>query len=128
MSRRGNMAKRKREIVLRFRVTPEERGMIEEKMAQLGTENMAAYLRKMAIDGYVVKLDLPELRDMVSLLKRSSSNLNQIAKRVNETSRITPRISNAYSRIRKGCGPWRRRYWEDCRTCDNGIGTRRERR
>ena len=49
---------------------------------------MAAYLRKMAIDGYVVKLDLPELRDMVSLLRRSSNNLNQIAKRVNETSRI----------------------------------------
>ena len=82
------MAKRKREIVLRFRVTAEERGMIEEKMAQLGTENMAAYLRKMAIDGYVVKLDLPELRDMVSLLRRSSNNLNQIAKRVNETNRI----------------------------------------
>lgn len=82
------MAKRKREIVLRFRVTPEERGMIEEKMAQLGTDNMAAYLRKMAIDGYIVKLDLPELRDMVSLLRRSSNNLNQIAKRVNETSRI----------------------------------------
>lgn len=88
MSRRGNMAKRKREIVLRFRVTAEERGMIEEKMAQLGTENMAAYLRKMAIDGYIVRLDLPELRDMVSLLRRSGNNLNQIAKRVNETSRI----------------------------------------
>lgn len=82
------MAKRKREIVLRFRVTAEERGMIEEKMAQLGTENMAAYLRKMAIDGYIVRLDLPELRDMVSLLRRSGNNLNQIAKRVNETSRI----------------------------------------
>ena len=82
------MAKRKREIVLRFRVTPEERGMIEEKMAQLGTDNMAAYLRKIAIDGYVVMLDLPELRDMVSLLRRSGNNLNQIAKRVNETSRI----------------------------------------
>ena len=82
------MAKRKREIVLRFRVTPEDRGMIEEKMAQLGTENMAAYLRKIAIDGYVVMLDLPELRDMVSLLRRSGNNLNQIAKRVNETSRI----------------------------------------
>ena len=82
------MAKRKREIVLRFRVTAEERGMIEEKMAQLGTENMAAYLRKMAIDGYIVKLDLPELKELVSLLRRSGSNLNQIAKRVNETSRI----------------------------------------
>ena len=82
------MAKRKREIVLRFRVTPEERGMIEEKMAQLGTDNMAAYLRKMAIDGYIVKLDLPELKELVSLLRRSGNNLNQIAKRVNETSRI----------------------------------------
>ena len=62
--------------------------MIEAKMAQLGTSNMAAYLRKIAIDGYVVKLDLPELKEMVSLLRRSSNNLNQIAKRVNETSRI----------------------------------------
>lgn len=82
------MAKRKREIVLRFRVTPDERSMIEAKMAQLGTSNMAAYLRKIAIDGYVVKLDLPELKEMISLLRRSSNNLNQIAKRVNETSRI----------------------------------------
>ena len=82
------MAKRKRNIVIRFRVTPEEREMIESKMAQFGTTNMAAYLRKISIDGYVVRLDLPELRDMVSLLRRSSNNLNQIAKRVNGTSRI----------------------------------------
>ena len=82
------MAKRKRNIVIRFRVTPEEREMIESKMAQFGTANMAAYLRKISIDGYVVRLDLPELREIVSLLRRSSNNLNQIAKRVNETSRI----------------------------------------
>ena len=82
------MAKRKRNIVIRFRVTPEEHEMIESKMAQFGTSNMAAYLRKISIDGYVVRLDLPELREMVSLLRRSSNNLNQIAKRVNETSRI----------------------------------------
>ena len=82
------MAKRKHNIVIRFRVTPEEREMIESKMAQFGTTNMAAYLRKISIDGYVVRLDLPELREMVSLLRRSSNNLNQIAKRVNETSRI----------------------------------------
>ena len=82
------MAKRKRNIVIRFRVTPEEREMIESKMAQFGTSNMAAYLRKISIDGYVVRLDLPELHEMVSLLRRSTNNLNQIAKRVNETSRI----------------------------------------
>ena len=61
------MAKRKRDIQLKFRVTPQEREMIETKMAQFGTTNMAAYLRKMAIDGSVVKLDLPELRELVSL-------------------------------------------------------------
>ena len=84
------MAKRKRDIQLKVRVTPEERAMIEAKMAQLGTNNMSAYLRKIAIDGYVVQLDLPELREMVSLLRRSSNNLNQLARRANETGRIYP--------------------------------------
>ena len=79
------MAKRKRDIQLKFRVTPQEREMIETKMAQFGTTNMAAYLRKMAIDGYVVKLDLPELRELVSLLRYSSNNLNQLTRRANET-------------------------------------------
>ena len=82
------MANRKRDIQLKFRVTPEERALIEQNMAKLGTVNMAAYLRKIAIDGYVVKLDLPELREMVSLLRRSSNNINQLAKRMNETGRV----------------------------------------
>ena len=82
------MAKRKRDIQLKFRVTPQEREMIETKMAQFGTTNMAAYLRKMAIDGYVVKLDLPELRELVSLLRYSSNNLNQLTKRANATGRV----------------------------------------
>ena len=77
------MVKRKREVVIKFRVTPEERKFIESKMSQLGTTNMAAYLRKMSIDGYIVKLDLPELREMVSQLRRIGNNINQIAKRVN---------------------------------------------
>lgn len=84
------MKKRRRTIPLMFYVTPEERDQIEAKMAQLGTNNMSAYLRKIAIDGYVVQLDLPELREMVSLLRRSSNNLNQLARRVNETGRIYP--------------------------------------
>lgn len=82
------MAKRKRDIQLKVRVTPEERAMIEAKMAQLGTTNMAAYMRKMAIDGYLVKLDLPELRELVSLLRYSSNNLNQLTRRVHETGRV----------------------------------------
>ncbi|QAT48674.1 plasmid mobilization relaxosome protein MobC [Caproiciproducens sp. NJN-50] len=82
------MAKREREIQLKFRVTPQERELIEQKMAQLGTRNMAAYLRKMAMDGYIVRLELPELKEVVSLLRRSSNNLNQLTRRVHETGRV----------------------------------------
>ena len=82
------MANMEREVQLKFSVTPEERALIEEKNAQLGTTNMAAYLRKMAIDGFVINLELPELREMVSLLRRSSNNLNQLTRRVHETGRF----------------------------------------
>ena len=80
--------KRKREVQLNFRVSPEELALIEQKMAQLGTKNREAYLRKMALDGYVVRLELQELKEMVSLMRYSSNNLNQLARRVNETGRI----------------------------------------
>ncbi len=68
--------------------TRRKRTLIEQKMAQLGTTNMAAYLRKMAIDGFVVNLELPELGELVSLLRRSSNNLNQLTRRVHETGRV----------------------------------------
>ena len=80
--------KRKREMQLNFRVSPEELALIEQKMAQLGTSNREAYLRKMALDGYVVKLELPELKELVSLMRYSSNNLNQLTRRVHETGRI----------------------------------------
>ena len=80
--------KRKREVQLNFRVSPEELALIEQKMAQLGTKNREAYLGKMALDGYVVRLELPELKELVSLMRYSSNNLNQLARRVNETGRI----------------------------------------
>ena len=82
------MANRNRPVQVKFSVTPEERALIGRRMEQAGTMNMAAYLRKMAIDGYVVKLELPELRDMISHLRRTSNNFNQIARRVNSTNRI----------------------------------------
>ena len=82
------MANRTRNIEVRFRVTQDELEMIHKKMAQYGTTNLSAFLRKMSIDGYVVKLELPELKEMVSLLRYSSNNLNQLTKRVHETGRI----------------------------------------
>ena len=79
---------RRRKTRLEFYVSEKELRMIQQKMAQIGTNNLSAYLRKIAIDGCIIKLELPELRDMVSLLRRSSNNLNQIARRVNETGRF----------------------------------------
>lgn len=77
-----------RKRLLHFRVTPEEQSIIEMKMEQAGIKSMSAYLRKMSLDGYVIKLELPELREMISLLRRTSNNLNQIARRVNSTNRV----------------------------------------
>lgn len=77
-----------REVIKTIRLTPEELQMIQKKMKQYGTRNFSAFVRKMAIDGYVVRLELPELKEMVSLLRYSSNNLNQLTKRVHETGRI----------------------------------------
>lgn len=83
-----NPPKRKRDIQLNFRVSPEEQTLIEQKMSQFGTKNREAYLRKMALDGYVVHLELPELKELVSLMRRSSNNINQLTRRAHETGRI----------------------------------------
>lgn len=82
------MANRERNIQLHFMVTPRERQLIAEKMALLGTRNIGAYLRKQAIDGYIVKLDLESVRELVTLLRGATNNLNQIARRANETRSI----------------------------------------
>lgn len=83
-----NEPNRLRKVQLNFRVTEREKVLIEEKMLALGTTNREAYLRKIAIDGYIVKLDLPELKELISLMRRTSNNVNQIARRMNETGRI----------------------------------------
>ena len=80
--------RRKRGVQLNFRVSEEELAAIESKMERLGILNREAYLRKMALDGYAVRLDLPELKELLSLLRRHSSNLNQLARRVNTTGRV----------------------------------------
>ena len=57
-------------------------------MRKAGTTNMGAYLRKMALDGYILRLDLPELKEMLSQLRYMGNNVNQIAKRANEVGVI----------------------------------------
>ena len=78
----------KRDIQIKFYVNKKELSQINKRINKANISSRGAYLRKMAIDGYVVKLDLPELRDLISLLRRTSNNFNQIARRVNSTNRI----------------------------------------
>ena len=79
------MANRKRPIVLRCPVTAEERALIEQKMAQLPTQRIGAYLRKMAIDGYIIYTDTTEIKAFTAELSAIGRNINQIAKRINAT-------------------------------------------
>lgn len=77
----------RRNIRISVRLTEEEHQLLKEKMARIGVTNQEAFLRKMALDGLVIKLDLPELKQMISLLRYTGNIINQIAKRLNESGR-----------------------------------------
>ncbi len=77
-----------RTVGLFTKVSPEEKETIDQKMALLGTTNLRAYLRKMAVDGYIVQLDMASVVELVKLLRSISSNVNQIARRCNETRNL----------------------------------------
>ena len=77
------MVNRTRKIVLRVPVTPEERKLIEQKMALLHTKNFSAYARKMLIDGYIVNMDTTDVRAQTAEIQKIGVNVNQIAKRLN---------------------------------------------
>ena len=66
-------------------LTEEEKKLIESKMAQLGTCNMGAYLRKMAIDGYIIKVDYTEQKKLAAAVSRAATNINHICRRINST-------------------------------------------
>ena len=69
-------------------MTADERALLERKMRKAGTTNMGAYLRKMALDGNILRLDLPELKEILSQLRYMGNNVNQIAKRANDVGVI----------------------------------------
>ena len=77
-----------RTIGLYFKVSPEEMAMIEQKMEQASTGNKRAYLRKMAVDGYIVNLNIGSVKELIKLLRAVSNNVNQIARRCNETRNL----------------------------------------
>ena len=77
------MANRKRNIQMKFYVTEDEKRLIDEKMAQLPTRRYGAYLRKMAIDGYIIYTDTADIKAFTAELSAIGRNINQIARMVN---------------------------------------------
>ncbi len=71
-----------------IKIKPNEKEKIREKMKEAGIKNMSAYIRKMAIDGYVIRLDLSDLNEVARLLHINSNNLNQYAKQANTNGSI----------------------------------------
>ena len=85
-----NKPKRARDIPLYVRVSQAEYDLIQERMAEAGTSNMAAFIRKMAINGYVLHVVLSPVKELVSLQRRCLNNLNQVAINVNTYGGIYP--------------------------------------
>ena len=82
------MANRTRPNQILFFVSDDEKKIIKAKMAQLGTRNMGAYLRKMAIDGYIIKVDYTQQKKLASAVSRAASNINQICRRINSKGNL----------------------------------------
>lgn len=100
------MSTSKKSMRIDIKLSPEERDFIENKMKQLGTNNLSAYIRKMAIDGYIVNVDMGCVRELCLLLRNVSGNTNQIARRVNETHNLYAEdledLRQGYNRIWEG--------------------------
>lgn len=80
--------KQKRDVRIEFVISRQEADVIKEHMEELGIKNLSAYLRKMAVDGYIIHLDMSGIQEMIRLLRICSNNLNQYARRANETGNI----------------------------------------
>lgn len=80
--------KQKRDVRIEFVISRQEADVIKEHMEELGIKNLSAYLRKMAVDGYIIHLDMSGIQEMIRLLRICSNNLNQYARRANETGSV----------------------------------------
>lgn len=94
-----------RTVGLYFKVSPEEETLILQKMEQAGIRNKRAYLRKMALEGYIVHLDMGGMMELLKLLRSAAGNVNQIARRCNETGNLYAEdvedIRKGYAEIQK---------------------------
>ena len=81
-------SREKKTVRMQLVISQKEADLIKERMAELGITNLSAYLRKMAVDGYIIHLDTGDIQEMVRLLRICSNNLNQYARRANENGSI----------------------------------------
>ena len=106
--------KEKRSAQIHILISEQEMDKIRERMAQTGITNTSAFIRKMAIDGYVINLDLSEVRELTRLLRICSNNLNQYARKAHETGSIyAVDIADLQSRME-----W---ALENCKKAADGI-------
>ena len=100
---------RKRDKQLKIWVSQEELDMIYEKMADFGTRHMGAFIRKLVIDGYVIKLEIPELKEIIRLLGPIGNNVNQMARKLNaggsiyreDIAEVTAKLDAIYTQLEK---------------------------
>ena len=81
------MAQRERSVSRLLRLKPQENALLEQKIQQSGIKNREAFMRKMLVEGYVLSLELPELKEILRLTRYTSNNVNQIARHAHETER-----------------------------------------
>ena len=111
--------KRRRSVHLHVMVTPEEQALIADRMTEAGISNMGAYMRKMALNGYVLHVDLSDIRELVALQRRCANNLNQVAVHAN-TFGVYPEeiagLQRDYEKLWAGCLMYSRsclRWWKN---------------
>ena len=78
----------KKSVRVEFVMSEQDAELVKGRMAELGITNLSAYLRKMAVDGYIIHLDMSDIQEMIRLLRICSNNLKQYARRANETGSI----------------------------------------
>ena len=78
----------KKSVRVEFVMSEQVAELVKEHMAEMGITNLSAYLRKMAVDGYIIHLDMSDIQEMIRLLRICSNNLNQYTRRANETGSV----------------------------------------
>ena len=91
----------KKSVRVEFVMSEPEAELVKERMAELGITNLSAYLRKMAVDGYIIHLDMGDIQEMIRLLRICSNNLNQYTRRANETDDIRTRLDSLWDGMDK---------------------------